>query len=175
MKIGIDIDNTITNTSVLANQLANNIKACKTYHDLEKKDIKAFLTEYLADIVYNVTLKNNALDILNKWQSKEYKIIFITARGTDDVEDLVDEKVIYLTSMYFKKMNIPFDEIVFFKSSKADTCQRYELDVFIDDKENVLDEVRNKEINTIRFTDSESKHKTARSWHDVDKIIEEMG
>ena len=175
MKIGIDIDNTITNTSILANRLANNIKTCNTYHDLEKNDIKKFLTKYLDDIVYNATLKDNVLDVLNKWQSKGYKIIFITARGTDNVDELVNEKAIYLTSIYFKKMNIPFDEIVFFKNSKADTCKKYELDVFIDDKESVLDEVRDKKINTIRFTDSESKHKTARSWHDVYKIIEEMG
>lgn len=175
MKIGIDIDNTITNTSILANELANNIRKCSNYHDLDKNDIKTFLTHYLDDIVYNVTLKEDVLFVLNKWHSKGYKIIFITARGTDDVDDLVNLKAIYLTSLYFKKMNVPFDEIVFFKNSKADTAKKYDLDVFIDDKEKVLDEVRDKGILTIRFTSCESKHKVASSWLEVDKIIAEMG
>ncbi len=175
MNIGIDIDNTITDTSILANRLANNIKMCKTYHDLDKNDIKKFLTEYLDDIVYNVTLKDDVLTVLNKWQSKGYKIIFITARGSDNVDKLVNEKAIYLTSMYFKKLNIPFDEIVFFKSSKAKTVKDYNLDLFIDDKENVLHEIANLGIKVLRFTDLESKYETVNSWHEIDMKVMQMG
>ena len=175
MTIGIDIDNTITNTSSLANLLANNIKKCNNYYDLEKEDLTLFLSKYLEYITYNVTLKDNVINVLKKWYKKGYKIIFITARGTEKVDDYTNLKVICLTSLYFKKMHIPFNEIVFFKNNKALTAQKYNLDVFIDDKEKVLDEINASGINTIRFTNCKSKHKTVNSWLDIDKIIEEMG
>ena len=59
MKIGIDIDNTITETSLFANHLIKNndkYNENQDYHNLKKEELKDFLTTYLEDIVYNVKL-----------------------------------------------------------------------------------------------------------------------
>ena len=60
MRIGIDIDNTITETSLLANYLVkkdNKYNEEQDYHNLKKDELKDFLTRYLEDIVYNVKNK----------------------------------------------------------------------------------------------------------------------
>lgn len=105
-----------------------------------------------------------------------YKIIFITARGVEKTDNFVNLKTLYLTSMYFAKESIPFDEIVFFKDSKVNTALDYNLDLFIDDKEKVLDEMKAAQINTLRMTDEkESKHQIVKNWFEIANIVENGG
>lgn len=179
MRIGIDIDNTITETSLLANYLVkkdNKYNEEKDYHNLKKDELKDFLTRYLEDIVYNVKIKPNVIEVLKKWHNLGYKIIFITARGVEKTDSLVNLKTLYLTSMYFAKENISFDEIVFFKDSKVDTALDYNLDLFIDDKEKILDEMKSAQIKTLRMTDEkESKHQIVKNWLEIANIVERWG
>ena len=179
IKIGIDIDNTITETSLLANCLVkNNVKynEKQDYHNLNKEELKDFLTQYLEDIVYNVKLKPGVVETLKKWRELGYKIIFITARGVEKTDNLVNLKTLYLTSMYFAKESIPFDEIVFFKDSKVDTALDYNINLFIDDKENVLDEMNSAQINVLRMTnEKESKHQIVKNWLEIASIVERWG
>ena len=179
MKIGIDIDNTITETSLLANTLVKNDKRYSEnndYHNLNEAKLKDFLNTYLGKIVYNVKLKDNVIKVLNKWHNLGYKLIFITARGVEKTDNFINLNTLHLTSMYFTKMKIPFDEIVFFKDSKAATAIEYNLDLFIDDKEKVLDEISCAGIKTLRITtSSESKHKVVRNWLEIENIVTETG
>ena len=70
--------------------------------------------------------------------------------------------------------NITFDEIVFKQERKGKACHDLGIDIFIDDKENVLDEVKKKNpnIKTIRFLNKKesSKHYTVRSWFELRDI-----
>lgn len=175
MTIGIDIDNTITNTSEKSCKITTKLYGCNDYHKLNIKDRIDFLNNYICNIVYTVNLKKDVISILNKWHKLGYKIIFITARGTEGIDEINQSKAIYLTSMYFKKKKIYFDEIIFLKSSKVDTVKKMDIDIFIDDKEDVLDEISKEGIKTIRFTNLESKHLKVDNWVDIDKIILEMG
>ena len=73
MRIGIDIDNTITETSLLANYLVkkdNKYNEEQDYHNLKKDELKDFLTRYLEDIVYNVKIKPNVIEVLKKCQKR---------------------------------------------------------------------------------------------------------
>ena len=179
MRIGIDIDNTITETSLLANYLVKNDNKYdenEDYHNLGKEELEDFFTRYLKYIVYNVKLKTNVKKTLKKWHELGYKIIFITARGVDETTSSVNLKTLYLTSMYFAKENISFDEIIFFKDSKVATALEYDLDLFIDDKEKVLDEINLANIKTLRMTTSkESKHQIVSSWLEIADIVAKMG
>lgn len=176
MNIGIDIDNTITETSFIANALAREFNGTLDYHDLNAEQMNEFLTRYLEKIVYDVKIKDGAINVLKKWHQLGYKIIFITARGDEKTDSLVNLKTLYLTSMYFEKMKIPFDELVFFKNSKVDTALKYNLNVFIDDKEEVLDDIKNANIKTLRVTnDKISKHKIVKNWFEIENVIAEMG
>ena len=67
MNIGIDIDNTLTNTSIVSNTLVKQdilYQGVNDYHDLNNEDKKDFLSKYLEQIVWNVNIKDDALDVL---------------------------------------------------------------------------------------------------------------
>ena len=156
MNIGIDIDNTLTNTSIVSNTLVKEDKlyhGVLDYHDLNKEEAKDFLSKYLEQVVWNIDIKDDALEVLKYWKNKGYKLIFITARGVEETNNKSNIKSIYLTSLYFISKGITFDELVFFQENKGITCKKYNLDLFIDDKERVLDDVKKAGIKTLRITD----------------------
>ena len=54
LNIGIDIDNTLTNTSIVSNTLVKQdilYRGANDYHDLNKQDKKDFLSKYLVYIL----------------------------------------------------------------------------------------------------------------------------
>ena len=104
MNIGIDIDNTLTNTSIVSNTLVKQdilYRGANDYHDLDKEDKKDFLSKYLERIVWNVNIKDDALEVLKYWKSKGYKLVFITARGVEETNNKSNISSIYLSSLYF--------------------------------------------------------------------------
>ncbi len=179
MNIGIDIDNTITNTSIVSNTLVKQdilYRDVNDYHDLNKEETKDFLSKYLEQIVWNVNIKDDALEVLKYWKSKGYKLVFITARGVEETNNKSNIKSIYLTSLYFISKGVTFDELVFFQENKSEVCKKYNLDVFIDDKERVLDGVKKAGINTIRITnESVSNHKIVHNWQEIKNYVDSLG
>ena len=177
MTIGIDIDNTITNTSIYSNTLLKKdplYNNKNNYRELNEEQIKDFLTKYLESIVKNVLVKEDVIDTLNYWKNKGHKIVFITARGAESTSDFVSLKSTYLTSLYFAKNNIPFDKLIFFQEEKGNACLNEFVDIFIDDRENVLDEVAKKGIKTLRISEErvDSKHKLVQNWQEIKKYID---
>ena len=180
MTIGIDIDNTITNTSIYSNTLLKKdplYNSKNNYRELKKEEIKNFLTKYIESIVESVLVKEDVIDTLSYWKNKGYKIVFITARGAEKTDNYTSLKSTFLTSLYFAKNNIPFDELVFFQEEKGAACLNEFVDIFIDDKENVLDEVAKKGIKTLRISEEkvESKHKLVQNWQEIRKYIDSLG
>lgn len=180
MTIGIDIDNTITNTSIYSNTLLKKeplYNSKNNYRELNKEEIKNFLTKYIESIVESVLVKEDVIDTLSYWKNKGYKIVFITARGAEKTDNYTSLKSTFLTSLYFAKNNIPFDELVFFQEEKGAACLNEFVDIFIDDKENVLDEVAKKGIKTLRISEEKvnSKHKLVQNWQEIRKYIDSLG
>lgn len=180
LTIGIDIDNTITNTSIYSNTLLKKdplYNNKNNYRELNEEQIKDFLTKYLESIVKNVLVKEDVIDTLNYWKNKGHKIVFITARGAESTSDFVSLKSTYLTSLYFAKNNIPFDKLIFFQEEKGNACLNEFVDIFIDDRENVLDEVAKKGIKTLRISEEsvDSKHKLVQNWQEIKKYIDSLG
>lgn len=137
LTIGIDIDDTITYTSKYANVLLHLDKKydyIKDYHELPCEDLKKFLEKYLVHIEESVFLKENVLEVLNYWHSKKIKIVFITARGSKTRLESINT-----TCVYFEKNKIPFEKIIFYQKSKYKMAMKEKVDLFIDDKECVLD------------------------------------
>lgn len=179
MTIGIDIDNTLTNTSIVSNTyVKNDMKFCyaNNYRELKSDDGKEFLSKYLDNIVWEVGIKIDALNVLNYWHNLGYKLIFITARGTEKTNNYSNLNSLFLTSLYFINNEVPFDELIFLQENKSNACKKYNIDVFIDDKEKVLDEISALNIKTIRITnDSESKHKIVHNWQEIKELIDGWG
>ena len=70
-------------------------------------------------------------------------------------------------------MSSYFDKIIFKQKSKFDECIKNNVDLFIDDKEEVLDEIKKKGIATLRITDSlESKHEVVKNWQEIKDYVD---
>ena len=172
MHIGIDIDDTMTDTTKLANAILHydypelNIS---DYHELRPKDFQRFCKDHLDDIQKYMILKDGVKETLDYWHSLGYKISIITARGSKGLDFLVP-----ITENFLQNNNITYDEIVFKQERKGKACHDLGIDIFIDDKENVLDEVKKKNpnIKTIRFLNKKesSKNYTVRSWFELRDI-----
>ena len=82
----------------------------------------------------------------------------------------------YLTSLYFLKNEIFFDEIIFMQENKNDIIKKYDLDFYIDDKEKVLDGIKTSKTHLIRLAESgPSKHNLASSWQEIEVLVESWG
>ncbi len=171
MVIGIDVDDTITKTSKCANKLLKNDNKYNyviDYHDLNSDDYDEFINKYIGNIYDCVPLKEDVVNTLKLWHDEGTKIIFITARGSDNYKDAFSK-----TGLYFASNDIYFDKIIFKQKSKFDACIKNNVDLFIDDKEEVLDEIKKKGIATLRITDSlESKHEVVKTWQEIKDYVD---
>lgn len=172
MHIGIDIDDTMSETTKLANAILHHDHPelnISDYHELSAKDFKKFGKTHMDDIQKYMILKDGVNETLDYWRSLGYKIYIITARGSKGLDFLIP-----ITEKFLKDNNVIYDEIVFKQERKGMACHDLEIDIFIDDKETVLDEVKKKNpnIRTIRFLNKKesSKHQTVRSWFELHDI-----
>lgn len=172
MIIGIDIDDTITETSLMAkSNLAKFDNSYQDYHKLPKERYVEFMHKYQGYGLKNASLKEGVKEAFQYLRDKGYKIIIITARNNKYTKDL--DKI---TINYLKEHGLVYDKIIFDKESKGLTAKSEGIDLFIDDKEVVLDEMKSVGIDTIRITsDNNSKHKTFLNWYEIIDYIESRG
>ena len=163
MTIGIDIDDTMTETSKKAMEYLNKYEpSYKDYHNLPKELYLKYMQLYIDDILGNAELKNGVKDALDYLKSKNFNIVIITARSNTYSSNVID-----ITHAYLKKYQIPYDKIFFNKEIKGKTAKENNVDIFIDDKENVLDDVNSYGIECIRIGNGFSKYKTFNNWKDI--------
>lgn len=174
MKIGIDIDNTITFTTFKANEILKEDRSfshVSDYQKLSRPERLRFFQKHLDTLINNCPLNKEAKTVINTWHDKGNKIYFITARGMDG-----QLRSPYLTSLYFLKNEIFFDEIIFMQENKNDIIKKYDLDFYIDDKEKVLDGIKTSKTHLIRLAESgPSKHNLASSWQEIEVLVESWG
>lgn len=175
MIIGIDIDNTITNTEEKA------LEYVKKYnpnlinynlHNVKLKELARFYKKYLNQIFMEVTLKENVKETLENFHKRGYKIIFITARSTD-----LDISFEEITKEYLKSNNIIYDKLIMKSSNKGIDAERENVDIFIDDKEDNLDSVASKNIECLKFVKQKTNNKYQEfdNWLDIEKYIISRG
>ena len=140
MKIAIDIDNTICNTSnfygPLAKQYDREVLHKNSNIDYDKilprspewtqQELSYFVESIFNKESINIPIKEDASLYINKLKELGYIITFITYRGMkdDDFTDLIIPE-------YLKKNNIPYDNII----TKTKDKYKYldDCDYFIDD------------------------------------------
>ena len=181
LRIGIDIDDTITDTyptflslvsiyyGIDYNKLAKNKP---TYKELHKTlpDYDKFVEYCYHVMVKVVPLKEHVIEVLNKLREKDCEIVIITARNSSEYTSPYKISYDYLT-----KKGVPFDKIVAGAKDKGLECVNQGIDIFIDDSIPNCRAARKKGIRVIRF-DSGSKYKdntfeTARSWDEIYDLI----
>ena len=140
MNIGIDIDDTITNTfdflmPYIAEHFKFDIKYLRenniSYMNLDEKITEEqyhdFGVKYFDKVIPNTPIKENVCEYINKLKDIGHKIYIITARVNGEYTDA------YKTSIEFlEKNNIYYDKLIC-DEHKAKVCQEENIDIMIDD------------------------------------------
>lgn len=144
MKIGIDIDNTITNTLPILKQyckryneevIKRNLKmkeegfsSCNLYEWTEKENID-FCKDYIEEIVLQAKLKENAMEVIKKLKDENNEIYIISARRKPEFKEPYS-----LTEKFLKDNGIVYDKLIVNCTEKDEFCIQNDIDIMIDDE-----------------------------------------
>lgn len=144
MKIGIDVDNTITNTlpilkaycrvyneEVIKRNLEMNEKGytTTTLYNWTPEENFIFCKKYIEEIVLRATIKNDAQKIVEQIKNDGNEIYIITARNTPYFTDP------YKTTKEFLDVNnIVYDKIIVNCTDKYTYCLENNIDIMMDDE-----------------------------------------
>ena len=164
MVIGIDFDDTCVNTWQILEE-----KYKKDYPEVIIKDHenspwdkeKIIMRKHMAEIVWQVNIYDGLKEFLNSLKGQHIKTILLTARG-GEIQEIIEP-----TKEFIRKNNLAFDEMVFGLDKKGEACQKYGVDLMIDDSRRVLDDVAQYGIKTLRFGVKDDKHDYVLSWCDA--------
>lgn len=164
MIIGIDIDDTITKTSeIAAYNLSLFDNSYTDYHNLPKDRYEEFMRKYQAVGLKNAKMKDGVKEAFDYLNNNGFKIIIVTARDTKYSSEIKN-----ITLDYLKDHGLKYDKIIFGQSSKGECAKKEGVNIFIDDKETILDDVAKYNIETIKISNIKSdKHKTFSKWSDI--------
>ena len=155
MRIGIDLDDTISCTREEINYLFNEYLKNNNINedDLNRDDIRRFYKNNFKNVLNNVLVKENASYYINKL-SKNNEIYIITARSKDFVGYSVDIEEI--TYYWLNRNNIKYNKVIFNShyEGKRITCVENKIDLFIDNDIENINWVKSSGIKTILFDDS---------------------
>lgn len=161
MKIGIDIDNVITNTNEYMIEKAkkynieNNIDTKMKEDAISIKEMfswtdeinKDFENKYLRQMNKEVSCKKNVQEILFKLKEDGNQIILITRRGKEHYPDCRE-----ITLEWLKENKILYDKFISDICEKGKKCVEENIDIFIDDEPLHCNQVRNEGIEVLMFT-----------------------
>lgn len=178
MKIGVDLDNTICNTSDLVNKYAQEYALTKkiNFDDIfEDEKIKEdFFFKYTTDIFTKVSIKDNASEVINRLREKGCKIYVITARSNYFIAKEID--VLEPTSNWLIKNNIVVDKIITncYGPTKAIACRDNNIDLMIDDDLYNCQMVNKLGVKYLLFDEKNRYNESNKvtNWLEVEKNIE---
>lgn len=168
MILGIDIDDTITNTSEIVNKYLK--QEYPNYDDrnlLPKKEYKKFLKKYIRQMRGEYELKDGAKEAWEYFRDHDFKIIIITARNNKYDRDNIKNTLAFL-----EKNGIFYNKIYFKQMKKGKIAYREHVDLFIDDKERVLDYVSLYGIHGVCMKES-YKYPSFKDWYQLLDYIKE--
>lgn len=180
MRIGIDIDDTITNSweyfmPIFSHEF--NIKldesSCPYYQGIKDKvsfdEFERVMKKY-ENTMNNITLKENVSKILNKLKQDGHQIIFITARGK------TYNNPYQMTKNYLDTNNIPYDKIILDSWDKSIACREEMIDLFIDDSPKHCKEASDIGIEVImmdaKYNQNNNQFTHMVSWQEIYEYIQ---
>lgn len=144
MKIGIDIDNTITTTlpilkeyckkyneKVVRRNLKMNEEGFSTsnLYDWTMEEEMDFCDKYLEEIVKKAKIKENASKIIKKLKEEQNYIYIITARRKPHFKNPYE-----LTKNFLDKNSIEYNKLIVECEDKYTFCKENNIDIMIDDE-----------------------------------------
>ena len=193
MKIGIDIDDTITdiqeklkeaayeyavrlgkqiNTDVEIEDSRNDGNEYQKIYKFTYAELKYFLGTIQEEITNNATPRENAVNVIRKLKEEQNEIYIITARD----EEFHDDPYM-LSKNWLDRNQIVYDKLIVNARNKDIVCKEENIDIFIDDQLGNCQKVANAGIKTIRFTEDKEMHDNIvniSNWSEVYKYIKNM-
>lgn len=150
MNIGIDIDDTISDTysylfpysqkytiEKLGKRIGNINRNCNThmyvstYHNWNLKEEKDFMDEYYEKMVRNVKPKLYAVETIHRLKEEGNTIFLITSRFPSEKFDIEE-----LTKKWLEENKIYYDKLLLNVQDKVQYAKDNQIDIFIDDSIN---------------------------------------
>lgn len=148
MNIGIDIDDTISNThdvlfsyaqKYTVEELKREIKEPKesylpgngyieSFHEWSDEEADNFWNLYYGEVLKNVTPKSFAKETIRQLKEMGHKIYLVTARF-----ELQEVDTIKLTENWLKENGIEYDYLIFNARDKVVAIKENNIDMLIDD------------------------------------------
>lgn len=194
MRIGIDIDNTLTKVQDKLNKAAfdyaislgkkidnydNPLEDIKNNGDTYKKkfqftyeELKYFLKEIQEEITNNALPRENVKNVIDKLKEDGHEIYIVTARDSEFHDDPYK-----LSKEWLDKNNIYYDKLIVNAREKSLVCKDKNIDLFIDDQLNNCLSVTNVGIKTIMITDKIHNYNEItqlQNWNEIYNYINEM-
>ena len=188
MRLGIDIDDVVTNTSETIGELIAHESNPQVLKELQQNmkeimkgnisnlDVLAFCSENYVDVYKIVKIKENAREVMQRLLNAGDEVYFITARGErmgffKGAEDA--------TLNFLKENDVKYNEIIFGAMDKAKVCLENKIDLFIDDSVEHCEDVNKAGIKSIVFTsrvnkDTSTSIERVNDWLELEKRIEEI-
>ncbi len=189
MKIGIDIDDTLTDINEelenaaleYANQLGKKVKDVTDLVDkndgniyevkygFSYEELKYFLKDIQESIIGKAIPRENAKETITKLKKVGYEIYIITARDSEFHDDPYT-----LSKEWLDKNNIEYDKLIVNARDKAQICQEEKIDLFIDDKVSNCLDVSNIGVIAIRIANDTNKYDnfvTLKDWNSIYEYI----
>lgn len=162
MRIGIDIDDTISktyedNVEILRR---HNYKE-KDKYDFEPEEFEKFLDRHIEEIHEIMEPKEYVSEVL-KYLHENNEIVIISSRKLSEEEN---------TIKFMKKYDIPYDEMYLGVEDKGKLCRELKIDYIIDDLEDNLDSCNNYGIKCIKFGKNSKKYRSVKDWKEIEKIF----
>jgi uncharacterized HAD superfamily protein len=174
MKIAIDIDDTIVDTSsFLFKLLKKNHFDIKNKKDIIKGDIKSaniaeLIKNNIALIIKHNKLKANVIKSINYLKSKNYELHILSSRFIESYD---------LTKEFLDKNKVYYDFLTLGYHNKKDYCLSNKIDYLIDDAESTVLSLLNTKTKPILFSSKINKDfkndKIIRikNWNEIKEIL----
>ncbi len=187
MNIGIDIDDTITNSSEVVKEYCykydsaycTDNRLIKSFERiirgfLDDDVVKRFFNDHARNIGNDIKIKENAKEVIDKLRSKGNKIFIITARS-----DKFYENAQKFCEEYLKRNNINYDKLITGQTFKIETCKNEKIDLMIDDAIDTCEELAREGIKTILFNseiniNKETSVKRVDNWNQLYNEIQNL-
>ncbi len=144
MRIGIDVDNIITDTVPVVKRycqkyndevikrkspMKENGFASYNLYDWTKEENDEFCIKYLQEIVLQAKVKENAKEVIAKLKEEGHYIYIITART-----EPYFKKPYEITEKFLRENGIKYDELVVGTMDKKQVCIDNKIEIMLDDE-----------------------------------------
>ena len=178
MNIGIDLDDTICATTEVVQEYLEKYSDLKNLNPLEiiNDEIlkQQFFNVYLEEIYEKVIPKKDVISVLKRIRNRGNKLYVITSRRNDYASSV--NNVLDIIKKWFLKYKIIIDYIIVLShdETKIDICNKYKIDLMIDDDPYNYKKLTSFGIRCLLFDENKKfeLENYVTSWLEIEKYIE---